>query len=78
MTKPKNGSLWLKVLSAIMALNLFVLGYIVTEVRETRKIAHEVDKRTALVELKIEMMDGKLEIEDAFWIAELLKKTDGR
>lgn len=74
----KSNGTWLKVFSAIMGLNLFVLGYIVTEVRETRKIAHQVDKRTALLELQMKMMDGKLELREAWEVFELLKKMDGR
>ena len=74
----KPNATWLKVLSAIMGLNLFVLGYIATEVRETRKITHEVDKRTALLEYRITTMDGRVTMDEAFRLFELLKKTDGR
>jgi hypothetical protein len=73
----KNGT-WLKVLSVIMGLNLFVLGYIVTEVRETRQIAHQVDTRTALLEYQMKTMDGRVDMKEAFELFETLKKTNGR
>ena len=74
----KSNGTWLKVLSLIMGLNLFVLGYIVTEVRETRKIAHQVDTRTALLEYRITTMDGRVTMDEAFRLFETLKKTGGR
>lgn len=73
----KSNGTWLKVLSAIMGLNLFVLGYIATEVRETRKIAHQVDTRTALLEYQMKTMDGRVTMKEAFELFETLKKTGG-
>lgn len=74
----KNGT-WLKwVPTVIMGLNLLVLGYITTEVRETRKIAHQVDTRTALLEYQMKTVDGKVTMKEAFELFETLKKTNGR
>lgn len=74
----KNGT-WLKwVPSVIMALNLFVLGYIATEVREVRKVAHQADNRTNLLEYQMKTMDGRVTMKEAFELFETLKKTNGR
>lgn len=74
----KSNSTWLKVLSAFMVLVLFVLGYIATEVRETRKIAHDVDKRTAILEYQMITADGKVSVMEVFELFEALKKTNGK
>lgn len=75
----KSNGTWLKwVPSVIMGLNLLVLTYITIEVRETRKIAHDVDKRTALLQYQMKTMDGKVTMREAYELFETLKKTDGR
>lgn len=79
-----DSSVWIKILSLVMSLVLFVLGYVAVEIREVRKTANRVDKGLAVLKVRVELLnvlppsDKPIRsMEDLRSAIEILKKRQG-